>query len=95
MVSKRKVSRNYTFTIGERAALQVLSNALQYVAERPTEADRDAAMMLWAARQRILNAAGSRTPNFRGLYRQSLRIVWRNPQLIYAKVRHLIPNWTH
>ena len=92
MASKRRVSRNYTFTLGERAALQVLGNALQYVAARPTEADRDAAMMLWAARERILNAAGSRTPNFRALYRRSLRIVWWNPQ---AKVRHLIPNWTH
>lgn len=70
----------YTFSVRQRAGLQVLGDALQYLAGSQQD-DHDAALILWAARERILKAAARRRiPTLRRLYRESLSIVWRNRQ---------------
>lgn len=64
----------YTFSVRQRAGLQVLGDALQYLAGAQQD-DRDAALILWAARERILKAAARRRmPTVRRL----LAVVWRN-----------------
>jgi len=60
----------YFFTIKQRAGLQLLGNALQYVAGLGTQADHDAVVLLLMARERVLRAA-----EYEGPY-----IVWRNAQ---------------
>ena len=76
----------YTFTIRQRAGLQVLDHAMQYVSGGYRDHDEltarlDAARLMWFARERILEAAAKRRmPNLRRLYREAMSIVWRNPQ---------------
>lgn len=66
----------YIFTLRQRAGLQLLTNALQFAAARCTDADRDAAVILWATRERILQAAARRRmPHLRRLYREAMQIV--------------------
>lgn len=70
----------YTFSIRQRAGLQVISHALQYLADGYRDdadlmARLDASHLCWVARERILRAAAKpRIPEPR------LYCAWRNPQ---------------
>ena len=76
----------YTFTIRQRAALQVIAHAMQYLGgcQRLEDAQllaRLAALdLMWQARERILRAAERPRRPIPRLYREALEIVWRNPQ---------------
>lgn len=75
----------YIFTFHQRAGLQVLEHAMQYVAgghysQAEVLARLDAAQLMWEARERILrSAARRRMPNLCRLYQEAMEIVWRNP----------------
>ena len=60
----------YFFTIKQRAGLQLLGHAIEYIAGLGTQADLDAVVLLLKARERVLRAA-----EYEGPY-----IAWRNPK---------------
>ena len=66
----------YEFTIRQRAGLQLLGDALQYLAGVQA-ADREAALLIWGAREALLRAA-ERSGEASVLPR--LRLAWDNPK---------------
>ena len=80
-------SPTYTFTIRQRAALQLLAHTMQYLGgcggcdDDELLARLAALDLLWEARERILKAAATRRmPHLRRLYSEALQIVWRKPE---------------
>lgn len=72
-------SPTFEFSIRQRAGLQLLGDALQYLGSYG-EADREAAQILWRARERVLKAAERRST--KPPPRRQLAIVWRNPKAV-------------
>ena len=75
----------YTFSIRQRAGLQILAHAMQYVAgdyrgEAELIARLDAAQMCWQARERILRAAERRLKRKPVKFHSAPAICWRNPK---------------
>ena len=64
----------YEFTIRQRAGLQLLGDALQYLSGAQAD-DREAALLIWGAREALLRAAERRGE---ASVLPRLRIVWHN-----------------
>lgn len=71
----------YEYTIRQRAALQLLSDAVAHLSQDPDEADVDAAWTLWGFRE-VVALDGLKIPQAkRQRNRGALSIVWRNPRV--------------
>ena len=69
----------FEYTIRQRAALQLLSDAMRHVAKDPDRADIEAAWMLWGFRE-VIALDGMKLRSTPKLKPGPLSIVWRNPQ---------------
>lgn len=67
----------FEYTLRQRAAMQVLTDALRHIAADPDAGDVEAAWMLWGCRE-VIAMEGLRLP--REPRRKPLSIIWRNPQ---------------
>lgn len=78
----------FEYTVKQRAALQVLSDAVAHLAngpQKPDAADIDAAWTLWGFRE-VIALDGMKLPPTapQKAHPGPLSIVWRNPQKVGA-----------